>query len=132
MEYAMSLFESTLSRRHLLRVGAVSTAVSMSGWLGRLAQATEGAKTKPKRSCILLWMNGGPSTIDLWDLKPGHENGGPYKEIATSVPGVKISEYLPKLAQRMEHMALLRSMSTKEADHGRATFQMRTGYLPGG
>ena len=70
-----------LSRRHLLRVGAVSTAVSMSGWMGQLALAAEEKKVKPKRSCILLWMNGGPSTIDLWDLKPGHENGGPYKQI---------------------------------------------------
>ena len=83
----MSMFDSTLDRRHLLRVGAVSTAVSMSGWMGQLALAAEAAKTKPKRSCILLWMNGGPSTIDLWDLKPGHENGGPYKEIATKRPG---------------------------------------------
>ncbi len=69
-----------LDRRHFLRVGAVSTAVDVR--LDRpLAHAAEETKTKPKRSCILLWMNGGPSTIDLWDLKPGHENGGPYKEI---------------------------------------------------
>src|SRR5579863_5362360 len=106
MEFAMSLFESNLSRRHLLRVGAVSTAVSMSGWLGRLAQATEGAKTKPKRSCILLWMNGGPSTIDLWDLKVGHENGGPYKEIDTSASGLRIGEHLPKLAKHGKQLAI--------------------------
>src|SRR5207249_11632158 len=55
-----------------------------------------------------------------------------YKDIETSVPGVRIGEHLPKLAQRMQHLAILRSMSTKEADHGRATFLMRTGYLPGG
>ena len=51
----------------------------MSGWLGKLAQAAEVTNSKPKRSCILLWMSGGPSTIDMWDLKPDHENGGPYK-----------------------------------------------------
>src|SRR5262249_38872532 len=50
----------------------------------------------------------------------------------TSVPGIKISQYLPKIAKQMEHMAIVRSMSTKEADHGRATYQMRTGRVPGG
>jgi hypothetical protein len=77
-------------------------------------------------------MNGGPSTIDLWDLKPGHANGGTFKEIATAAPGVKISEHLPQLAKHMDRMAILRSMSTKEADHGRATYYLRTGRLPGG
>ena len=77
-------------------------------------------------------MNGGPSQLDTFDLKPGHANGGPFKEIATNVPGIKISEHLPKLARHMDQMALIRSMSTKEADHGRATYQMRTGHIPGG
>jgi hypothetical protein len=77
-------------------------------------------------------MNGGPSQIDTFDLKPGHKNGGPYKEIQTSAPGLKISEYLPKIAQFGDRMAVIRSMSTKEADHSRATFYMRTGYLPQG
>src|SRR5262249_9360074 len=73
-------------------------------------------------------MSGGPSTIDLFDLKPGHENGGPYKEIDTAVAGVKISEHLPKIAGRMKHVALLRSMTSKEGDHGLATFFNHTGY----
>ena len=77
-------------------------------------------------------MPGGPSQTDTFDLKPGHKNGGPFKEIATSVPGMRISEHLPKLAQRMEHLAIIRSMSTKEGDHTRATYFLRTGYLPNG
>src|SRR5262249_1687046 len=116
-EFPMSMFDSKLDRRHLLRVGAVSTTVSMSGWLGKLAIAAEETKTKPKRSCILLWMNGGPSTIDLWDLKTGHENGGPYKEINTTAPGLKIGEHLPKIAKHGEQLVILRGMSTKEGDH---------------
>jgi len=120
----------SLSRRHLLRVGAVSTAVSMSGWMGRLAQAAAESKTKPKRSCILLWMNGGPATIDLWDRKLDHENGGPYKEIATKAPGLKIGEHLPKIAEFGDRLAVLRGMSTKEGDHGRGTYLMRTGVMP--
>lgn len=127
----MPSFDSLMSRRQLLRVGAVSTAVSVSGWLGRLAQAAVVSKTTPKRSCILLWMNGGPSTIDLWDLKKGHENGGPYAEIKTSAPGLMYGEHLPKLAAHADRIAVLRGMSTKEGDHARGTYLMRTGQLPG-
>ncbi|HUR53900.1 MAG TPA: DUF1501 domain-containing protein, partial [Gemmataceae bacterium] len=119
-----------LDRRALLRVGAVSTAVSVSGWMGRLAQAAEATKTKPKKSVILLWMNGGPATIDLWDLKPGHDNGGPFKEIQTAAPGVRIGEHLPKVATWMKELSVVRSVSTKEGDHGRATFLSRTGAVP--
>jgi hypothetical protein len=113
----------------LLGAGVVS--YSLSGWVESLA-ADIARSPQRKRACILLWMNGGPSQMDTFDLKPGHENGGPIKEIATSVPGIHISEHLPQLAKRMEHLALVRSMSTKEGDHGRATFLMRTGYLPVG
>jgi hypothetical protein len=85
-----------------------------------------------KRSCILLWMNGGPSQMDTFDLKPGHANGGPYKAIETVVPGIRISEHLPRLAQLADHLTLVRSMSTKEGDHSRATYLLRTGYVPQG
>jgi Protein of unknown function (DUF1501) len=85
-----------------------------------------------KRACILLWMNGGPSQMDTFDLKPGHANGGPFKEIQTSAAGLKISEHLPKIAKFGDKMAIIRSMKTREADHGRASFLMRTGYNPTG
>ena len=121
-----------LSRRDYLKLAAAGVlGGSMSGWLRAFADETAKNKER-KRSCILLWMNGGPSQMDTFDLKPGHENGGPYKEIATSVPGIKISEHLPQVAKHMDKMALIRSMATKEADHGRATYQMRTGHVPGG
>jgi hypothetical protein len=103
----------------------------MSGWLQALADDAA-AHPQRKRSCILLWMNGGPSQMDTFDLKPGHANGGTFKEIATSVPGIKISEHLPKVARHMKDMVLVRSMRTKEADHGRATYYLRTGHTPGG
>ena len=121
-----------LSRRDWLKLSAAGVVgYSMSGWLENLAAARP--VPQRKRSCILLWMNGGPSQMDTFDLKPGHANGGPFKEIATSVPGIKISEHLPKIARHMRRTwRIIRSMSTKEADHGRATYQMRTGYLPGG
>jgi hypothetical protein len=121
-----------LSRRDWLKLSAAGViGYSMSGWLENLANAAAASPMR-KRSCILLWMTGGPSQMDTFDLKPGHANGGPYKEIATKVPGIKISEHLPKIARHMDRMALIRSMRTREADHGRATYQMRTGHLPGG
>ena len=73
-------------------------------------------------------MTGGPSQTDTFDPKPGHPNGGEFKAIETAVPGIVISEHLPKLAKQMKDMAIIRSMSTKEGDHGRATFNLRTGY----
>src|SRR5947209_13877296 len=77
-------------------------------------------------------MSGGPATIDLWDLKPGTPTGGPYKEIATRAPGLKIGEHLPKIAQFGDRLAVVRSVSTREGDHGRATYFVRTGNLPMG
>jgi hypothetical protein len=77
-------------------------------------------------------MSGGPSQTDTFDLKPGHANGGPFREIQTSVAGIRISEHLPRIARFMDRMAIVRSMSTKEGDHGQATFLMRTGYRPQG
>jgi hypothetical protein len=121
----------TLSRREWLRASGLSlVGASMSGWMPALAEQAAGKK--PRRHCILLWMNGGPSQLDTFDLKPGHVNGGPFKAIDTSADGVQISEHLPKLAEQAQHLAIVRSLSTKEGDHGRATYLMRTGYRPGG
>lgn len=119
------------SRRDWLKAAGLGLiGASQSGWLPRLAAQTAGVR--PKRHCILLWMNGGPSQLDTFDLKPEHANGGEFKPIATSASGLSISEHLPKLAKQGERLAVVRSMSTKEGDHGRATYLMRTGYGPGG
>jgi hypothetical protein len=107
----------------------MATGMSLSGWLGRLA-ARAADDPRRKRSCILLWMAGGPSQLDTFDLKPTHANGGPFKEIATAASGVKISEHFPQLARQMNRLAILRSMRTREGDHERATANLRTGYLP--
>ncbi len=127
-----SLIENKwLSRRDLLRsVSLASVAAGLSSWMPALANTM--AEERKSKHCILLWMTGGPSQIDTFDLKPKHANGGPFREIATSVPGLKISEHLPKLAQHAKHLAILRGMSTREGDHGRGTYLMRTGRSPGG
>src|SRR5437764_10279115 len=121
-----------LSRREWLTLSAAGVAAfSSSGWIEALA-ADAAKDPRRKKAVILLWMNGGPSQTDTFDPKPGHENGGPVKTIETSVPGLRIGEHLPKMAKLMKHLAVVRSMSTKEGDHGRATYYLRTGYVPQG
>lgn len=122
----------TLSRRGWLRSAAVAVgAGSLSGWLDAFA-ADVSAHPQRAKSVILLWMNGGPATIDLWDLKTGHSNGGPFRAIDTAVPGLQLSEHLPNLALWANDLVLVRSMTSKEGDHGRATQFVKTGYLPQG
>lgn len=121
-----------ISRRDLMRLSACGAfGASMSQWMPSFA--AEAVKSpERRRSVILLWMTGGPSQIDTFDMKPGHANGGQFKPIDTSVSGIQICEHLPKLAMQMEHCVPIRSMSTKEGDHTRGTYLMRTGNLPTG
>ncbi len=120
------------SRRDWLRLSAVgAVGASQSGWMQSLA-ADVAKNPKRHKSVILLWLAGGPATIDLWDLKVGHANGGSFKEIETAANGVKISEHLPKIAKQMKDVAIVRSMGTKEGDHQRATLVGLTGYTPVG
>lgn len=84
------------------------------------------------RSCILLYMEGGPSQLDTFDPKPGRPTGGPFKAIETSVSGVRVSEHLPRLARQMRRLCLVRSLTSKEGNHDRARHLMHTGYPPQG
>jgi hypothetical protein len=107
--------ENRLTRRELMKLSlAAVLGGSATGWYEGLANRVCAApQGKPRKACILLWMNGGPSQAHTFDLK----DGGDFKPIATSVPGIQISEHLPKLAEQMQHLVLLRSMSTLTADH---------------
>jgi hypothetical protein len=84
---------------------------------------------KNNKSAILLWMGGGPSTMDIWDLKPKAPTGGPFRPISTT-GDVQICEHMPEMAKQMHNMAIVRSMSTREADHMRGRYYMHTGYVP--
>ena len=123
---------SQVSRRQMMRLAAFGAiGASASGWIEALAADTA-AHPNRRKSCILLWMSGGPSQTDTFDPKPGHANSGPFKPIKTAVPGIFLGPHLPKLALQAKDIAIVRSMSTKEGDHGRATYYLRTGYLPSG
>jgi hypothetical protein len=81
---------------------------------------------------ILLWMAGAPSQFETFDPKPDHENGGGTAAIKTSVPGIQIAQGWEQTAQVMDDLAIIRSMTNKEGNHQRATYQLHTGYIPSG
>lgn len=125
-------YRTTIDRRELLQhAGLGLLGSACAGWLPALA-AQVAASPRRKGQCILLWMAGGPSQTDTFDMKPGHPNGGEFKEIATSAPGLRFSEHLPQLAQHARHLAVVRSLTTKEGDHERGAYLVRTGHPPMG
>lgn len=124
------LIPDGMTRRHFMQ-HLTTSAVAIPGlqFLNHLQANAQQVKKKQK-ACILLWMGGGPPSIDIWDLKPESKNGGEFKPISTSAPGVEISEHMPETAKQMKHLSLIRSMSTREADHGRGRYFMHTAYVP--
>lgn len=118
-----------LTRRQILRASlAGGFGLSVSRALERLAFAAPSVEAKTK-SIILLWMNGGPSHLDTWDPKQG-KVAGDGKAIKTNVPGISISEHMPNLARMANKLAIVRGMTSKEGNHQRAQYLLRTGYAP--
>lgn len=119
------------SRRHFMTHAAGAAAVTVPGvnFLTKVgAHAAE--MKKQKKSLIVLWMGGGPTTIDLWDMKPGSPNGGEHKPKPTAASGVQITEHLPKVAAQFKNLSIVRSLTTTEGDHMRGTTLMSSGRLP--
>lgn len=123
---ACGSFEHVLARRRFL-AGAMGGA-AMLGGLGSFSRCFAAETIAKKQKRILLFnMHGGLSQLESWDPKPGTETGGPFRAIPTSVPGIHISELLPKTAQQMHHLCLLRGVNTSEDDHGKGAYMMLTG-----
>ncbi|HEV3383554.1 MAG TPA: DUF1501 domain-containing protein [Gemmata sp.] len=118
-------------RRHFLKHSAGAAAVTIPGmeFLAKVRAAAPEMKKKQK-SLIILWMAGGPPTIDLWDMKPDSQNGGPHKPKQTAASGVEITEHLPLLAKEFNKLSIIRSLNSKEGDHQRGTMMMNTGRAP--
>ncbi len=122
-------------RRDLLRMGVLS-GLGFSLLSNRLAtkvaaQAVPVRKSTAK-SCILIWLDGGPSHLDMFDPKPraAAEIRGPFSAIQTSVAGIEISELLPRTAELMKHLAIVRSLTSPLGEHGLANHYLLTGYQP--
>lgn len=134
IQVAMSR-EGVVGRRSFLRsIGFGAAAMAAGGVLpvrfADLVALRADELRKRRTSCILLWMNGGPSQLETFDPKPGTEHGGATRAIATATPGISIAEGWEKTAAVMNDVALIRSMTSKEGNHQRASYQMHTGYAP--
>jgi hypothetical protein len=122
-----------LDRRELLRVGGLSLAgLSLPRLLAAEAASPRPATRRPARSCLLLFLEGGPSHIDLWDLKPNAPDNvrGEFQPIATTVPGVQVCDQLPRLARQMHHLAQVRSVTHRINDHNAGAYYALTGRYP--
>jgi hypothetical protein len=119
-----------LSRRAFLK-GALVTGggLTVANWGGLVhSQAIAAEAQKRGKRCILLWMNGGASQIDTFDMKPGRTTGGPFRPIETKVNGLQVCEYLPKMASVADKLAVIRSMRTQSPDHPDGIYHMHTCY----
>jgi len=122
-------------RRDMLTIGAAGmfgAGLSMPQMLQLQAAAAEQGKTTDDISLIILFLQGGISTIDTWDMKPNApaEFRGEFDPIATSVPGIELCEHLPNLAQQMDKFSLVRSFAHRNSSHGHADHFILTGYHP--
>jgi hypothetical protein len=121
-----------ISRRDMLRVGGLmGLGVSMFSPLSSSLLASQAAGARAK-SCILLWLDGGPSHLETFDPKPAapSEVRGPFGTISTNVPGVKICELMPRTAQVVDRLSIIRSMTSPLGEHGLANHYLLTGYQP--
>src|SRR5262245_15659476 len=122
-----------LSRRSFLKVGFLGLAgLTLADHLRLKAQAQEAGQPTSDTAVILLWLGGGPSHIDMYDLKPDApaEFRGEFRPIATNLPGVRIGEHLPMESRRMDRISIVRSVTHTNAGHGMGTHWLLTGYVP--
>jgi hypothetical protein len=119
-----------LSRRTLLRsVPAAAAGVAGLGW-GEVVSLHAADLRRRGKACVLLWMQGGPSQFETFSPLPGHANGGGTEAIATAVPGIQFAAPWTETAGIADRLAVIRSMTSKEGSHPRASYLLHTGYLP--
>ena len=133
--YSCGSAEHVLSRRSLM-TGLAAGSAAIAGGLGRLLAATPTAAEtirKGHKRILNIFLHGGVSQLETWDPKPGTDTGGPFRAIPTSVPGIHICELLPHTARQMHHLAIIRSLNTRNEDHGKGQVEMTTGrtQMPG-
>lgn len=127
----MNVPKKLWGRRDFVRLGSIGMLGLNLAEYFRL-RAAQPANAVPERSCILIWMSGGPPQTDLWDMKPEapEEFRGIYKPIATNVPGIQISELLPHTAKFADKFTIIRSLTGREGEHEQAMTHMLTGNRP--
>jgi uncharacterized protein (DUF1501 family) len=124
--------DGVVSRRAFLgSVGLGAAGLGVLGWKGAVALHAQELRRRGM-ACILLFMRGGPSQFETFDPKPGAATGGPTLAIDTAVSGIRIAEGWTNVAREMQDIALVRSLTNREGEHQRATYQLHTGYVPSG
>ncbi len=120
------------SRRRDFLNGAVGlgSALTLTRLAEKLARSAEQDTSRRPKSLLFLWLQGGPSQLETFDPHPGTRIGGDVHSIATSIPGVQIASSLPATAEQMHQVTLVRSVVSKEGDHERATYHLKTGWRP--
>jgi hypothetical protein len=122
--------EHVISRRGFLATMAASGAAAFTDMTGVQALAVPEVARELRRNqrhCILLWLAGGASQLETWDPKPGAVTGGPFRSIQTSTPGIHISELMPRMARRLKDTCIIRSLNTRNGDHGGGSRLMMRG-----
>jgi hypothetical protein len=120
------------SRRRFL--GGLAAGLGAASGFGFSRFVTPAAAEQLRRDgkrMLVVWLAGGASQLETWDPKPKTETGGPFLSIETSVPGIRVSELLPRTARLMHHLTLVRGVNTKENDHGKGHYLMHTGRAQG-
>src|SRR4051812_42646111 len=119
-----------ITRRNMLQVGTIGALnLGLPSVLAAREQLTQRGQTARADSCILVFLNGGPSHLDTWDMKPDlpKEMRSEFKPIASSVPGIQVCEHLPRLARLMSHCTLVRSVHHDQVAHAPAVYTALTG-----
>src|SRR5262245_20425254 len=136
MSHTVHIQSSVTIRRGLVRrrdflkaIPAAAAAAGLLSWTDLMSVRAADLRNSGK-ACILLWMQGAPSQFETFDPKPGHANGGETKAIKSAVSGIEIAENLPEVAKAMRDLCVIRSLTSREGQHPRATYLMHTGYLP--
>ena len=119
------------NRRTLLQTAGASWLTSLATGLTR-AQESAKDQGRPPKNVIVLWMQGGPSQRDTFDPAGSTQTdfSGGVKAIRTSAPGIEIASSLPLVAEQMEHLSVIRSVVSKEGDHARGVYNIKTGFRP--
>lgn len=115
--------DHAISRRQFL----AGTSAGVLGFGSMLSPANAQALRHQGKRVLVVFLAGGVSQLETWDPKPGADTGGPFRDIGTSVPGLRICELLPYTAQQMHRLAVVRGINTAEDDHGKGSYIMHTG-----
>lgn len=136
-DYACRSADHVLSRRRFLGGVAAGMGLASGFGLSAFTRPAVAAQLEDKqRQVLVIWLAGGSSQLETWDPKPHTETGGPFRDIETSVPGIRICELLPRTATLMHHLTLVRGLDTSKEtqnDHAKGHYLMHTGraQLPG-